>query len=44
MSGKNTHIYFFYFWFKNKRVGAEKPEKKTKNSKTLKVAGNYPNI
>ena len=44
MSGKNTHIYFFYFWFKNKRVWAEKIGKKRKNSKNLKVAGNYPNI
>ena len=24
MSGKNTHIYFFYFRFKNKRVWAER--------------------
>ena len=30
MSGKNTHIYFFYFWFKNKRVWAEKIGKKRK--------------
>ena len=44
MSGKNTHICFFYFWFKNKRVWAEKIRKKRKNSKNLKVAGNYPNI
>ena len=43
MSGKNTHIYFFYFWFKNKWVWAEKIGKKRKNSKNLKVAGNYPN-
>ena len=42
MSGKNTHIYFFYFRFKNKR--AEKIGKKQKNSKNLKVAGNCPNI
>ena len=42
MSGKNTHIYFFYFWFKNKQVWAEKIGKKRKNSKSLKVAGNYP--
>ena len=41
MSGKNTYIYFFYFWFKNKQVWAEKPRKSSKN---LKVAGNYPNI
>ena len=27
MSGKYTHIYFFYFWFKNKRVWAEKIKK-----------------
>ena len=44
MSGINTHIYFFYFLFKNKRVWAEKIGKKQKKSKTLKVAGNYPNI
>ena len=44
MSGKNSHIYFFYFRFKNKRVWAEKIGKKRKNSKNLKVAGNYPNI
>ena len=24
LSGKNTHIYFSYFWFKNKRVWAKK--------------------
>ena len=39
-----THIYFFYFWFKNKRVWAKKIGKNRKNSKNLKVAGNYPNI
>ena len=44
LSGKNTHICFFYFWFKNKRVWAEKIGKKRKNSKNLKVAGNHPNI
>ena len=44
MSGKKPHIYFFYFWFKNKQVWAEKIGKKWKNSKNLKVAGNYPNI
>ena len=44
MSGKNTHIYFYYFWFKNKQVWAEKIGKKRKNSKNPKVAGNYPNI
>ena len=27
MIGKNTHIYFWYFWFKNKRVWAEKIRK-----------------
>ena len=42
MSGKNTHIYFFYFWFKNKRVWAEKIRKKRKPFKNLKVADNYP--
>ena len=35
MSGKNTHMYFFYFWFKNKQVWAEKIGKKQKNSKNL---------
>jgi hypothetical protein len=30
--------------FKNKQVRAEKIGKKRKNSKNLKVAGNYPNI
>ena len=44
LSGKKTHIFFFYFGFKNKRVWAEKIGKKRKNSKTLKVASNYPNI
>ena len=44
LSGKNTHIIFFYFWFKNKRVWAEKIGKKQKNFKNLKVAGNYPSI
>ena len=34
MSGKNTHIYFFYGWFKNKRVWAEKIRKKQKIPKT----------
>ena len=27
MSGKNTHIYFFYFWFKNKRKNQKKIKK-----------------
>ena len=40
MSEKNTHIYFFYFRFKNKQVLAEKNWKKTKNFKNLKVTGN----
>ena len=44
LSGKNTHIFFFYFLFKNKRVWAKKIGKKRKNSKNLKVAGTYPNI
>ena len=44
LSGKNTHLFFFYFLFKNKRVWAEKIGKKRKNSKNLKVAGNYPSI
>ena len=44
LSGKNTHIFFFYFWFKNKRVWAEKIRKKRKNFNILKVSGNYPNI
>ena len=44
LSGKNTHIFFFYFWFKNKWVWAEKIRKKQKNSKHLKVAGNYLSI
>ena len=44
MSEKNTRIRIFYFWFKNKRVWAEKIGKKNKKSKNLKVAGNYPNI
>ena len=34
MSGKNIHIYFFYFWFKNKEVWAEKIRKKRKIPKT----------
>ena len=44
MSGKNTHIYFFLLLVKKKRVWAEKIGKKQKNSKNLKVAGNYPYI
>ena len=44
MSEKNTHIYFFYFWFKNKQVREEKIGKKRKNSNNLKVAGNYSKI
>ena len=38
MSEKNTHIYFFYFWFKNKRGLAEKIGKNWKHFKNLKVA------
>jgi hypothetical protein len=34
MRGKNTNIYFFYFWFKNHK----------KKSQNLKIAGNFPNI
>ena len=30
LSGKNTYIFFFYFWFKNKQVWAEKIGKKRK--------------
>ena len=41
---KKHPYFFFYFWFKNKRVWTEKIGKKRKNSKNLKVAGNYPNI
>ena len=33
MSGKNTHIYFFYFRFKNKQVWVEKIGKERKKSK-----------
>ena len=44
LNGKNTHVIFFYFWFKNKQVWAEKIGKNEKNSKNLKVAGNYPSI
>ena len=29
MIGKKTHIYFFYFWLKNKQVWAEQIGKKT---------------
>ena len=38
--GKNTHIHFFYFWLKNKRVWAKKLGKERKNSKNIKVAAN----
>ena len=41
---KHAHIFFFYFCFKNKQVSAEKIGIKRKNSKNLKVAGNYPSI
>ena len=44
LSGKNTHIFFFYFLFKNKRVWSEIIWKKQKKSKDLKVAGNCPSI
>ena len=44
MSGKNTHIFFFYFGFKNKRALAGKRGKKRKNSKNLKVVGNLIHI
>ena len=37
MRGKNTHIYFFYLRFKNKRVWAEEIGKKLKNSQKLKL-------
>ena len=43
MSEKHTHVYFFNFWLKNKRVWLEKIGKKWTNSRNLKVAGNYPN-
>ena len=39
LNGKNTHMFFFYFLFKNNEFG-----KKRKNYKNLKVAGNNPNI
>ena len=42
MSGKNTHIYFFYFWFKNKRVWAEKNRKKTKKFQKPKSCRQLP--
>ena len=42
MSGKNTHIYFFYFRFKNKRVWAEKIRKKTKKIQTPKSCRQLP--
>ena len=41
---EKTLIYFHYLWLKNKRVWAEKIRKKGKNSKNLKVSGNYPSI
>ena len=34
LSGKNTHIIFFYFWFKNKWVWAEKIGKNEKIPKS----------
>ena len=37
LSWKNTHIYFFYFWFKNKRVWAEKIRNKEKKKKIWKI-------
>ena len=42
MSGKNTHIHIFYFWFKNKRVWAEKIGKIWKNSKKPKSCMQLP--
>ena len=36
LSGKNTHIFFSYLLYKNKRVWAEKIGKKRKNSKNPK--------
>ena len=44
MSGRNTHIIFFTFGSKINEIERKKLEKRQKNSKNLKVAGNYPNI
>ena len=33
MSGKNTHIYFFYCWYKDKRVWTEKIGKNEKTKR-----------
>ena len=41
---KHPYFFFFYLWFKNKRVLTEKIKKKRKNSKDPKDAGNNPNI
>ena len=41
MSGKNTHICIFYFWFKTKQVWAEKLEK-TKKIQKLKSCRQLP--
>ncbi len=37
MSGKNTHIYFFYFWFKINEFEQKKSEKNEKFPKTKKL-------
>ena len=41
---KNTHTYFFTFNSKINKFEQKRLENKTKNSKNLKVACNYPNI
>ena len=44
LSGKNTHIFFFYFLFKNKRVWAEKIGKKPKKFQKPKSCSQLPLI
>ena len=42
LSGKNTHIHFFYFWFKNKRVWAKKNRKKSEKFQKPKSCRQLP--
>ena len=44
MSEKNTHMIFFYFWFKNTQVWAEKIGKNYKITKTYKLQAITLNI
>ena len=42
MSGKNTHIYFFYFWYQNNEFERKKLEKRKKFKTTTKSCSQLP--